>query len=423
MGHLHVAPGRTYQKLQQKLDAHVTGAPDSPVLQQILRLLYSRDDLRVAMAVPLTLASLESIAGKLGETPQALQPRLDSMATRGLVMDLEHEGQRFYTLSPIAIGFFEFTFMRTRGELPQKELARLFDQYMYLDDRFARSVFAGETQLGRALAREDTLPEDGECGVLDWERATHIVKTASNHAVSLCACRHKEHHLDRNCGAALDNCLSFDTGAEVLTRNGLARLISREESLDILQTARDSGLMQTADNVRQGVSYICNCCSCCCGMLQAIRRFEIPGAIVPSGFIVQIEHSVCNGCGLCAATCPVEALEVKEKNLILAMDGCLGCGLCIRACRRGALKLERRVRPPVTPETLYDRILAMAVERGKLAEMLFADSNHRPGHRALGRMLTVLERSRPVRALVAIRPLRSLFLQTLVQGIRSRHEV
>ncbi|MEW6066321.1 MAG: hypothetical protein AB1538_14360 [Bacillota bacterium] len=63
------------------------------------------------------------------------------MAKRGLVFDIEHSGQRYVALAPVVISFFEFTFMRARDDLPMKELAQLFKQYMMEDDRFARSVF------------------------------------------------------------------------------------------------------------------------------------------------------------------------------------------------------------------------------------------------------------------------------------------
>ncbi len=59
-----------------------------------------------------------------------------------------------------------------------KELAQLFKQYMMEDDRFARSVFDDTTQIGRSLVREEALPEDNYSEVQDWERASHIIKSA-----------------------------------------------------------------------------------------------------------------------------------------------------------------------------------------------------------------------------------------------------
>ena len=47
MAHI-VNPDREYHLLQQRLDRHVTGAPESPVLTKILRLLYSPEEARLA---------------------------------------------------------------------------------------------------------------------------------------------------------------------------------------------------------------------------------------------------------------------------------------------------------------------------------------------------------------------------------------
>ncbi|RYD05964.1 hypothetical protein N752_06880 [Desulforamulus aquiferis] len=71
------------------------------------------------------------------------------------------------------------------------ELAKLFEEYMMADDRFAKSIFEGSTQIGRSLVREEALPETDYTEMLDWERATNIIKSATDIGVSLCACRHK----------------------------------------------------------------------------------------------------------------------------------------------------------------------------------------------------------------------------------------
>ena len=47
--------------------------------------------------------------------------------------------------------------------------------------RFAHAVFAGQTQIGRALVREEALPAGDHTEVLDWERASAIVEGAPGH--------------------------------------------------------------------------------------------------------------------------------------------------------------------------------------------------------------------------------------------------
>ena len=169
-----VNPDRTYHLLQQRLDRNVTGAPDSPVFTQILKLLFSTEEADIARQMPTQFTSLGRLARKLEVDPAALDDKLTRMAQRGLVLDVERHGKRYFTLAPVVIGFFEFTFMRTRDNLPMAELARLFEEYFFQDDHFARAVFSGETQIGRSLVREEGLPTGDHVEILDWERAVRL---------------------------------------------------------------------------------------------------------------------------------------------------------------------------------------------------------------------------------------------------------
>ena len=61
----------------------------------------------------------------------------------------------------------------------------------------------------------------------------------------------------------------------------------------------------------------------------------------------------------------------------------------------------------------------MAIERGKLANLLFNDPD-KLSHRALGRMMNILEKSPPFKAAMAVQPLRSAFMNALVRGARAQ---
>jgi ferredoxin len=283
------------------------------------------------------------------------------MAERGLVLDIERRGKRYFTLSPVVIGFFEYTFMRQGSDLPLGELARLFDEYFFQNDRFVRSVFTGETQIGRSLAREEALVSGDHVEILDWERASHLIETASAHAVSTCACRHHHSHLGTACERPQRTCLTLNHGAELLARNGIAERIDAAEAMQILEISKKAGLAQTGDNVQHGVSYICNCCGCCCGMMTAIRRFDIKNAIVSSNWISEIDLERCSGCGLCVDACPTAAIEIvvgeaeegrKKPPRWAVRDAelCLGCGVCY-----GRLPPRRDAPAAARPAGLHPR--------------------------------------------------------------------
>lgn len=424
MGHT-VNTDREYHLLQKQLDCNVTGAPESPTFMKILKLLYSPEEAELARRLPLQPKPLDALSHRLDMPREQLHDRLTEMAQRGVVLDVEHKGTRYFALPPVVIGFFEFTFMRAREDMPMAELAHLFDEYMNENDRFARSVFTQQTQLGRSLVNEESLPEGDYIEILDWERASYIVQSASAASVGICQCRHKASHLGKVCDKPQIACLTLNYGAESMARNGHAQSITISEAMRILEECKESGLAQTGDNVQRNPTYICNCCGCCCAMINAIRKFDIRNAIVSSNWIRAVDLSKCKGCGKCAKVCPVEAIEImeegvgKEKKRWAVCDDtlCLGCGVCYSACKFGGIIMKPREKRVFTPETAFDRIVSMAIERGKLANLLF-DDPEKLSHRALGRIVNILEKSPPYKATMAIEPLRSAFLGAVIRGAK-----
>jgi hypothetical protein len=76
--------------------------------------------------------------------------------------------------------------------------------------------------------------------------------------------------------------------------------------------------------------------------------------------------------------------------------------------------MKPRPKRVFTPETTFDKVIAMAIERGKLANLVFEGHEHW-GWRAFGRIAAALEKTPPARALMAIEPLRSAFLEAVVR--------
>jgi ferredoxin len=286
-------------------------------------------------------------------------------------------------------------------------------------------VFQGKTQVGRSLVREEALPE-GDCTeILDWERASRIVSSARTVGVSLCACRHEASHLGKACDRPQETCLTLGHMAEALIQSGFARPITNAEAMRIIGECKELGLAQTADNVQSRVTYICNCCGCCCGMMRSIKGFGLRHAIVTSNWITEVDLSRCKGCGKCAEACPVEAVHIAEetgangkRRWAVRDEGlCLGCGVCYSVCKQDAISMKPRPKRVFTPEKAFDRVVSMAIERGKLADVIFDDPS-RLSHRALGRIVRVLEKSPPFRAAMAVKPLRSAFFNGIVKGAK-----
>jgi NAD-dependent dihydropyrimidine dehydrogenase PreA subunit len=426
--HATLDPDPLYRQLQQRLDRMPTGAPDTDALRHILRVLFTPEEAELAARIP-SLISVAALADQLGREVDELQATIDDLAHRGLVVDLEHHGERWVTLAPVVIGFFEFTFMRVRDDAPMVELAHLFDDYLYADPdhTFAHAVFRGSVQVGRSMVREEALPDELPTEVLDWERATRVVADAETVSVALCPCRHHAQLLGEGCDAPLRTCLSFGGAAEALIRAGISERITNEEGLDILAEAKTAGLAQTADNVQEDITYLCNCCGCCCGMMQAIRTAGIHNAIVSSNWVATTDHDRCRGCRSgCVEACPADAIARVDSEgqgrrkywAVVDPERCLGCGVCVDACRFEARTMVPRERRVFTPATTFDRMAAMAIERGKLGDLL-VDTLAGAGPHAFARVFQVLERSPVGHACRAVEPLRSVYLRGLLKVLHA----
>jgi len=424
MSHTTLRSG--YTELVERLNRFPQGAPPSDTLYKILQILFSEREAQLVALLPIKPFTAEKASQVWKMDLTEARKVLDELSSRAILVDVEREGKTTYTLPPPMAGFFEFSMMRLRGDIDQKMLGELFFQYLNVEEEFIRQLFVrGETQLGRVFVHESSLSMENALHVLDYERASDVIRTASYRGVGLCYCRHKMMHLGRNCDAPMEICMSFNSTAQSLTRHGYARSVDVSEGMDLLQQAYEKNLVQFGENVRGGVNFICNCCGCCCEAMIAARKFSILNPVHTSNFLPVIEEKDCNGCGKCVSACPVEAMTLvstndphhpKMKKAKVDEEACLGCGVCMRTCSHDALFLRLRPQRVITPVNSVHRVVMMAIERGDLQNLIF-DNRVLWNHRALAAVLGVVLQLPPIKQALASQQVKSRYLEYLVTHI------
>ena len=178
--------------------------------------------------------------------------------------------------------------------------------------------------------------------VIPYKRARSIIlENPDRIAVLECPCRAAE----KNPCQPEDVCLVIGepfAGFIVAHHPDKARWITQQEALAIMAAEDERGHVHHAffkDAMLDRFYAICNCCSCCCGAMQAWQNGT--PMLASSGYVAQVDVDLCAACGSCADSCPFAAISVDDGFARIDASACMGCGVCVAHCPQEAVSLLR----------------------------------------------------------------------------------
>ena len=352
-----------YEDLRDHLDSLPGGYPatDNGVELRILKRLFTLQEAALAQQLTMKFETSQTIAERAEMDPGQADQMLKDMARKGLIFSIETPGRPpAYMASQFLIGIWEYHV----NDLDREFVKDLEEYFPALAKEALDKLPALRTiPVGKSI---ETSME-----ILPYEQAEALVKEQKKFLVAPCICR-KEHQLkDGGCDKLMDACLIFGWGADYYQRNGLGRIITLEETLDILNKAEADGLVLQPSN-SQDITNICCCCGDCCQILLNLKRHPQPAMMASSPFVVAVDQEACSACETCIDRCQMDALSVESETVELDADRCIGCGLCVSTCPDQALSLVRKPddRQPQVPKNPMEahamRARARAEANGEL---------------------------------------------------------
>ncbi len=339
---------KVYQQLADRLDQIPNGFPktESGVELQLLAKLFTPEEGALAASLSLDLQSIQTIAAINNASKSDVKSLLIGMVKKGLIDMKRKEGEGFtFCLIPFVVGFYE----RQNAKI-DKEFAELFEAYY--KESFHRTMIV-DPSVHRVIPIEKTIPVNID--VMPYEKASTYLDNARSWGVLKCICRVQQKLIGKGCDHPVDNCLVFSTRPGAFDRTDDIRAISKEEALEILAEADREGLVHSTNNAQEEVNYICNCCTCSCGVLRGMVEYGSPNSIARSDFYAVVNKDLCTACEDCIDRCHFNALKMVDDTCTVNTSFCYGCGLCVTTCPSGALSLEQKSTDELIPPPLSEQ--------------------------------------------------------------------
>ena len=162
--------------------------------------------------------------------------------------------------------------------------------------------------------------------------------------IGWCYCRTTQRKYEvPNCDHPINTCIHFGFGKslyEIPFKSYNLKKVSKKEIVDLLEECDERGLIHQLIYFPNPQFYyiICNCCPCCCVVLNKFLKYGSP-QMIKSDFIAETNLEKCANCGTCETWCYFGARNVTNNVFNFTPERCFGCGICVSKCPNNAITL------------------------------------------------------------------------------------
>ncbi len=363
--------------------------PKDKLSMELLKIWYSLDDAELLTAGPYQMIgkdrfTVEEYAEKADIPEDKVREAFERMGHRSVLnwYVSKTDGKKRYFIPPLFPGLVEYFIINNRNSIDER---RAFIKKFHsseseggmlvnLESKFSVFRIVPGTKpdpAGRLVEVNKTLEVD-KSQVLAYTDVEQIIKQAAKYedsiAIMPCTCRIMSMFMKTSpeCERTVGNCMAFGAIARYLVEEEIGRYATVDEAMDILKNAEKEGLVHLTRNTEDGHDFICNCCTCCCGILGSAVKMNNWNIFQKSDFVPVIDEEKCNKCKKCIKTCQFYALVYKggekedksEDKIQVREDICIGCGICASNCPTEAMNLKK-IRDEKPAKTFIEALTKM----------------------------------------------------------------
>ncbi|NVM03892.1 MAG: 4Fe-4S binding protein [Candidatus Helarchaeota archaeon] len=360
-----------YESVRQKMRLGQLGTPKHKKVIEFLKLLWNEDEIKLLdnFDMAFQFLSARKLAKKAGiidkEEKKKVKEILKNLAQRGTILSMGNQ----YAILTLVPGLFEVHDLIGKDTEERKiEIAKFWrwsffnllpQMYRAMDPQifWPKLPYDAEEKLITIDESIDTKDQQ----ILPGELVTEMIEKSDYYAKLYCQCRNTGKLVGEPCEIPEElGCFLTGINAKMLVERGIAVEMTKDEAIQYIKDCEKAGLVHMGMNSGgpETVTFICNCCPCHCVGLSGMAKVGVAD-YGRNNFEPRINPELCGLCDTCVRKCPMGAIihqypignNPADEKIIIMTQKCLGCGVCAANCPKNAINLVK-VRTNGPPKTL-----------------------------------------------------------------------